>query len=100
MSDVSNATWTSSMGKDIDKRNKINRENAKQKTQTVISSPNININCRVMMETGMWPANEYLQYCPMRLYRSIINSKKRAYSKQYSQIATQIQSSGSLLQPS
>ena len=46
MSDVCNATWTSSMGKDIDKRNKINRENAKQKTQTVISSPNININCR------------------------------------------------------
>ena len=54
----------------------------------------------VMMETGMWPANEYLQYCTMRLYHSIINSKKRAYSKQYSQIATQIQSSASLLQPS
>ena len=46
MSDACNTTWTSSMMKDNDKRNGRNRENAKQNTQTVTASPNININCR------------------------------------------------------
>ena len=46
MSDAWNTTWTSSMGKDIDKRNRRNRENAKQSTQKVTASPNIHINCR------------------------------------------------------
>ena len=46
MSDACNTTWTSSMGKDNDKRNKRNRENAKQSTLTVTASPNITINCR------------------------------------------------------
>ena len=46
MSDACNTIWTSSMRKDIDKRNRRNRENAKHSTQTVTGSPNININCR------------------------------------------------------
>ena len=33
------------MRKDIDKRNRRNRDNAKQSTQTVTANPDININC-------------------------------------------------------
>ena len=46
MSDVCNTTWNSIMGKDNDKINRRNTENAKQSTQTVIVGPNINMNCR------------------------------------------------------
>ena len=62
------------MGKDNDKRNRRNRENAKQSTQTVIASPISTSTAGVLMETGTWPAKEYLQYSIMILYHSIINS--------------------------
>ena len=48
------------------------------------------------METGIWPAKEYLQYSTVMLYHSIINSEKE-HSKKYSQRAMQIQSSANLL---
>ena len=44
MCDAYNTTWASSMRKDIDKRNRRNRDNAKQSTQTVTANLDININ--------------------------------------------------------
>ena len=41
-----NTTWTSSMGKDNDKRNRGNGQNTKYSTQTITASPNININSK------------------------------------------------------
>ena len=46
MSDVCNISRTSNMGKDICKRHRRNRENAKQIPEVVTASPNINIDCR------------------------------------------------------
>ena len=47
MSDSYNATLTSSMGYDTVKINRLNRENAKQNTQTVTANFNMNIKCRI-----------------------------------------------------
>ena len=44
MCDAYNTTWANSMRKDIDKRNRRNRDNAKQSTQTVTANLDININ--------------------------------------------------------
>ena len=73
MSDACNNTSTSSVGKDNDKRNRRNRENAKQIYKTVAASPNINI--------GIRPAKEYLQQSTMMLYHSIINSEEERIAK-------------------
>ena len=35
----------------------------------------------VLMETGIWPAKEYLQYSTMMLYHSIINSEEERITK-------------------
>ena len=35
----------------------------------------------VLIETGMWPAKEYLQYSTMMLYHSIINSEEERITK-------------------
>ena len=78
MSDTCNTTWTSSMGKDNDKRNRRNRENAKQNTQTVTASPNITINCR---SSNGDKEKEYLQYSTMMLYHSIMNSEEERIAK-------------------
>ena len=84
MSDACNTTWTSSMGKDNDERNRRNRKNAKQITQTVTASRLVPISTSaagVLMETGIWPAKEYLQYSTMILYHSIITTEKERIAK-------------------
>ena len=81
MSDACNTTWTSSMGKDNDKRNKRNRENTKQSTQKLLKVPISTSTAGVLMETGIWPAKEYLQYSTMMLYHSIINSEEESVAK-------------------
>ena len=35
----------------------------------------------VLMETGIWPAKEYLQYSTMILYHSIITTEKERIAK-------------------
>ena len=80
MSDAFNATWTSSMGKDNEKRNIRKIENAKQSTQ-LLQVPKSTSIAGVLMETGIWPAKEYLQYSTMMLYHSIINVEEELVVK-------------------
>ena len=68
------------MGKDIDKRNRRNRENAMKSTQ-ILQVPISTSAAGVLMETVMWLAEAYCKYSTMMLYHSITNSEEEQIAK-------------------
>ena len=91
------AAWGRIMTREIEEIERIQSKALKQLLQVPISASTAG----VLMEKGIWPAKEYLQYSIMMLYHSIMSSEwRRTDSKKYSQRATQIQSSANLSQQS
>ena len=65
------------MTREIEEIEKMQSTVLKQLLEVPISTSTAGL----LMETGIWPAKEYLQYITMMLYHSIINSEGERIAK-------------------
>ena len=71
------AAWRRIMTRKIEEIERIQGKALKQLLQVPMSASATG----VLMETGIWPAKEYLQYSTMMVYHSIINSEEERIAK-------------------
>ena len=69
--------WGRIITRKIEEIERLQSKELKQLLQVPISTSTAG----ALMETGVWPAKEYLQYSTMKLYHSIINSEEEHIAK-------------------
>ena len=82
MSNDCSDIWNGSMGKYKISGNEGNRESTRKALKRIFQLPFSTTYTGIIMETGIWPAKQKIQYATMMLYHNIKNSDDNRKVKQ------------------